>query len=309
MTQDPILVGFDHSPSATAALRWAQDEAARRQAPVRLVYGYEWSGEATPVPGLAAWPDPAVRQEAVAAITQASTEARAARPEVSLTASVVDGPVVSTLCELSQRARMLVVGHRGLGGFTGMLAGSVTSHVAAHAHCPVVVVRGCAPARQPVVVGVDDAAGSEHTLGFAFEQAAARAVDLVAVRAWQPPPVPVRCWRDQTAEDRYQPCPQSALDQLKAAEQRLASEMLQGWQEKYPQLPVQLQLVPTNPARALVEASADAQLVVVGARGRGGFDGLLLGSVSRQLIHHARCPVAVVHDPSEPTTELGRPRS
>ncbi|HLU33214.1 MAG TPA: universal stress protein [Natronosporangium sp.] len=304
MTEHPILVGFDHSPGATAALRWAQDAAARSRAPVRLVYVYEWTGDATPVPEAAGWPDPAVRREAEAAVVQAAAEARAARPEVPLTAAVVDGPAVSTLRKFSEDARLLVVGHRGLGGFTGMLAGSVAVDLATHARSPVVVVRGCARSGQPVVVGVDDAPGAEPALGFAFEEAMARGVDLVAVRAWRPPPVPARYWHDQPPA-AYPPRVDipPVHEVLVAAEQALAEGCLQPWREKYPQLPVHLHLVPHTPAHALVAASADAQLVVVGARGRGGFPGLRLGSVARLLVYHAQCPVAVVRDPTHPTEE------
>jgi nucleotide-binding universal stress UspA family protein len=287
MNDYPILVGYDGSLCAGAAVRWAQDEASRRSAPVRLVYVYEWSADVTPVPVGSAWPAPGIRQEAVEAVEAAVAAARAARPDVVLTGSVVDGPTVSTLRKLSERARLLVVGSRGLGGFAGLMAGSVATGVAAHARCPVVVNRGCAPPSQPVAVGIDDSLDSDHAVGFAFDQAAARGVGLLAVRGWQPVPVPRPVDTGPVAFD---------AEALALAEHRLTERALQAWQEKYPHVPVSIQLRQHCAAHALVSASSDAQLLVVGARGRGGFRGQFLGSAARQLTDHAHCPVAIVRD-------------
>jgi nucleotide-binding universal stress UspA family protein len=286
MNTYPILVGYDGSPSSHAALRWAQDEAARRNVPVRLVYVHEWAATVVPVPAGGCWPDPAVRREAVAVVDEAVARAR---PGVSVSGTVVDGPIVPTLRALSERARLVVLGERGLGGFTGLLAGSIAVGVATHAACPVVVVRGTAPPTYPVVVGVDDASDADQAIGFAFDQAAARGVELVVVRAWQPPPVP---WRNDVRPLIYD------VDELTTVERQLASDALPAWQEKYSEVTVRIRLMPSTPAHALIAASSDAQLVVVGSRGRGGFRGLLLGSVARQVIHHAHCPVAVVRDPT-----------
>jgi len=285
MKDYPILVGYDGSATAVCALTWAQDEAARRAATIELVYVYEWASSVTPVPLGATWPDPAVRREAVATVNQAVARAVTARPEVPLTGRVVDGSVVPILRKLSEHAQLLVLGHRGLGGFTGLLAGSVATGVATHALCPVVVVRGTAQPHLPVVVGVDDSPDADRAVGFGFDQAAARGVPLVAVRAWQPPPVP---WRTDLRPLVYD------TDELAAAERQLAEHALAGWPDKHPEVPVSIRLLPSTPAHALITASAEAQLVVVGSRGRGGFHGLLLGSAARQLVHHAHCPVAVV---------------
>lgn len=287
----PILVGYDGSAGARAALAWAQDEAIRQDAPLRLVYVSEWATTMVPMPLDAGWSDQTVRREAAAVVAEAVAQAP---PGLPVTGTVVDGPVVPTLCELSEHARLVVLGQRGLGGFAGLLAGSVAVGVATHGACPVVVVRGTALPTRPVVVGVDDPADTDRAIGFAFEQAAARGVELVVVRAWQPPPVP---WRSDVRPLVYD------VDELEAAQRRLAGEALPAWQEKYSEVEVRIRLMPGTAAHALITASADAQLVVVGSRGRGGLPGLLLGSVSRQLIHHAHCPVAVVRDPTaRPTT-------
>lgn len=285
MTGRPIIVGYDSSLAAGAALKWAQDEAQRRSVPVRLVYVFEWATLVAPVPAGSGWPDPSVRQEVAAALYEAVSRAQSARPEVQVSGTVVDGTVTSTLRKLSEHASLLVLGDRGLGGFIGLRAGSVAVGGVTHAQCPVVMVRGCAPPRHPVVVGLDDSLDCSDAVGFALDQAIARGVDLLAVRAFQPPPVP---WRRDSAPLSYD------LADLEQAERRLADEALQGWQEKHPDVTVNVRLVHRTAADALINASADAQLVVVGARGRGGFPGQALGSVARKLIDHAHCPVAVV---------------
>jgi nucleotide-binding universal stress UspA family protein len=295
MTTYPILVGYDGSHPARAALHWALDDAARCHAPVRVVYVYEWATPVVPVPAGVGWPDPRARREAVAAVDEAVARARIARPGVPITGMVVDGPLTSTLRALSQRAQLLVLGDRGLGGFPGLLAGSVAVTGASAAHCPVVVVRGCARPSLPVVVGVDESPEIDDVVGFAAEQAAARGVELVAVRAWQPPPVPRR---GDLRPLRY--AGEDAGGELVATARRLADQALHGWRDKFPQVPMTTRLAPGSATAALVAASADAQLVVVGCRGRGGCPGVPLGSVARQLLHHTHCPVAVVRATGTP---------
>jgi nucleotide-binding universal stress UspA family protein len=287
MTGPPILVGYDGSPQAQAALDWALDEAARHAAPIRLVYVYEWTTPVVPVPFGTAWPDRTVRHRATAMVDRAVAQARRARPGLDIDSIVSDGMVTQALCGMSGHARLLVLGNRGIGGFKGLLAGSVAVGVATHANCPVVVVRGIAAPGHPVVVGVDESDDSDRVLSFAFEQAADRGVELIAVRAWQPPPAP---WLTDAPPLSYD------LEELAAVEHRLTVDAVQPWQDKYSQVTVTLRVLPSAPAAALVTASYDAQLVVVGCRGHGGFRGLLLGSVARHLIHHSSCPVAVVRD-------------
>jgi nucleotide-binding universal stress UspA family protein len=128
---------------------------------------------------------------------------------------------------------------------------------------------------------------AQLAVGFAFVEAASRGVGLVAIRAWQPPPVP---WRSDV-----RPLALDA-DELETAEWHALHEALAHWRKTYPAVPATTRLRPGNANNALVTQSQEAQLVVVGSRGRGGFAGLLLGSVSQQLLHHAHCPVAVVRE-------------
>jgi nucleotide-binding universal stress UspA family protein len=284
-----VLVGYDGSPGARAALDWALDEATRLSAPVHLRYVFQWVSEigvfavAPPYrPG-----DPRARAQTV--VDEAATAAAATHPGLEVRVSVVDGAAAGVLCEASRHARMVVLGHGGLGGFSGLLLGSVGVAVTAHAHCPVVVVRGHLPVRssQPIWLGVDGSPESDLAAGFAFDTAARRGVPLAAIHVWDAPPAPRR---NTVPPLSYDP----AL--IEAAERQLLDEDLAHWRDKYPQVAVTTTVVPGHPGLALVDVSHRAQLVVVGSRGRGGFRGLLLGSVNQQLVHHAACPVVVVRE-------------
>lgn len=208
-------------------------------------------------------------------------------PDLAIEQEVVTGFPVPVLTDEAARAQLVVLGDRGLGGFTGLLVGSVAVAVTTHAPCPVVVVRGPTPdaprpSDGPVVVGIDGSPTSEAAVEFAFEVADLRGVPLVAVHAWTDYEIGSTMVAVLDGE---------AID---ADEHRLLAERLAGWSEKYPDVPVQRLVTRCRPARTLVEQSEYAQLVVVGSRGRGGFAGLMLGSVSHALLHHAACPVAVV---------------
>jgi nucleotide-binding universal stress UspA family protein len=288
---DAIVVGYDGSAAAAAALTWALDEGRRLAAPVRLVYVLEWPVYIEPIAQRPAeWPDSQFRRDAESIVQDAAVDAARCAPDVTVRTLVLEGPVAATLCTLSAQPRMIVLGHRGHGGFSGLLIGSVSLTVTAHAHCPVVVVRGGSHDEQrdlPVVVGVDDSVTAQLAVDFAFREAASRGVNLVAVRAWHPPPVP---WRSDV-----RPLALDA-DELETAERHALHEALAGGQRRYPAVATTTRLFPGNASHALVTESGKAQLVVVGSRGRGGFTGLLLGSVSQQLLHHAHCPVAVVRE-------------
>jgi nucleotide-binding universal stress UspA family protein len=294
MSGHPILVGYDGSDHARAALRWAVDVAQRRNAPVHIVFAIDWPSVVPPMSYTPGWPDEQMRRDAEGVVAEAAAEAHRIAPQLTVRSTVADGPAAAALWSRTAEARMVVLGHRGIGGFSGLLLGSVGVAVSAHAHCPVVVVRGEAPpegTHQPVAVGVDESPQAHLAIGFAFEEAASRGVGLVAVRAWEPPQLP---WHSVTRPLVLD------VDELEAAERHLLTEALAGWRDKYPAVPVSTRLIPSGAVPALIAVSHDAQLVVVGSRGRGGFAGLLLGSVSQQLLHHAYCPVAVVREAAGP---------
>jgi nucleotide-binding universal stress UspA family protein len=181
---------------------------------------------------------------------------------------------------------MIVVGARGLGEFGWHMFGSVSSGPLHHAHCPVVVIHDPDTAGReiradaPVLVGIDGSPASEAATALAFDEASRRRVPLVALHAWSDVGVfPIlgmdwQVYRDDGDE--------------------MLGERLAGCQEIYPDVQIRRRLVCDLPARWLVNESEGAQLVVLGSRGRGGFDGLHLGSVSSAVAQSARVPVIVV---------------
>jgi nucleotide-binding universal stress UspA family protein len=154
----------------------------------------------------------------------------------------------------------------------------------------VMVARGDLNARGPVVVGVDGSRLSELAIDFAVREAARREAGVVAVHAWTRPV--------STGPGDMLPLVYD-VDEVQAEEDRVLAESVAGWRDRYPDVDIVHRLVRGRPAPALLAESASAQLVVVGGHGRGGFSGLLLGSVSHAMLHHARCPVVIVQAPRD----------
>lgn len=284
----PIVVGVDGSADSIAAARWAVDEARLRRRPVTLVHVYSWPVPVVPMaPVPSSWTEETLRRAAEALVAEAVAAVRT--EDVPVTGDVRSGPVAYTLVEASRGADLVVLGHRGRGGFATLLLGSVAATVAAHARCPVAVVRpytGQLPADNLVLVGADGSPASGTAVGFAFEEADLRGATLGVVRAWRPPGP---SWRSDVRPAGY-----DDLAELETAEALWLQDWVQPWREKHPQVPVRWMLTGNRPAAGLVEAARKAVLLVVGSRGHGGFAGLLLGSVSQQVINHAPCPVVVV---------------
>ncbi|NUT92886.1 MAG: universal stress protein [Saccharothrix sp.] len=280
----PVVVGVDGSASALAAVAWAAREARRRRVPLKLVHAYLVPARGYPEIVLTGHEvRQALEDQGRRWLVEAEAAARAAADvevEVALEHSGAAGAMVWE----SERARLVVLGSRGLGGFTGLVVGSVAVAVAAHGKCPVVVVRGGDHADGPVVVGVDGSPASEEAVDFAFEAASARGVPLKAVHAWT----------DFLVDGPYGSRLTVDWAEVEAAEQRLLAERLAGRAEKYPDVVVQRLVVRDRPVRALLAEAEGAGLLVVGSRGHGGFTGMLLGSTSQALVHHATCPLAVV---------------
>ena len=291
-----VVVGVDGSADALRAVRWAVPEARRRRAVLRLVHAFAWTDDRmVGMPGLGRedYGD-RLRAAAQRGLSAAAAVASELDRTVPVESELVLGTAAGVLVEQSQSAELAVVGDRGRGRITSMLAGSVAVGVAAHAACPVVVVRGSATAvggpptqPPPVVVGVDGTPLSEAALAFAFDAASTRSAPLLAVHTWlealaDPDMAPLVDWRGLTE------------DETVALGERLA-----GWGEKYPDVIVERVVVEGRAAQVLRDLSRAAQLVVVGSRGRGEFAGLVLGSVSSALVHGAWCPVAVVRSAEE----------
>lgn len=290
LTGGPVVVGVDGSERATNAIAWAAEEAARHGVALRLVHACE-----VPLGYPGGIIDPQVLRTALEEqgrtwLAEGTRVARATAPDIRTEAVFELAPAVPLLVKESRQASQLVIGSRGLGGFTGLLIGSTSVSLAGRSLCPVVVVRGrtaedAPPTEGSVVVGVDGTPVGEAAIAYAFEAASMRRTDLIAVHTWT----------DLLLEVAFAGGT-DALDFSSLAEQagELLGERLAGFQEKYPDVHVHREIRRERATHALLRAAKHAQLVVVGSRGRGGFRGLLLGSTSQHMLYHAPCPVAVV---------------
>jgi nucleotide-binding universal stress UspA family protein len=289
-----IVVGVDGSSSSTEALRWAAREARMRNVPLRIVHVL-----VTPAWGPAPWllttvplPVPAeddlareksgqeVIAQAIKAVEDASEGGGLPQIKTELFYSVP----VSVLVDLSKEAQLVVVGCRGQHALRRVLLGSVSTGLVHHAHCPVAVIHdespdSLNPSKLPVLVGVDGSPASEMATAIAFDEASWRGVDLVALHAWQ--------------DADLEAVPSMEWSAQEAVRNETLAERLAGWRDRYPDVLVHPRVVWGDPARHLLEESESAQLVVVGSHGRGGFAGMLLGSVSTAVTHAARVPVIV----------------
>jgi nucleotide-binding universal stress UspA family protein len=287
-----IVVGIDTSRESGLALAWAAHEAARRQVPLQILHAYFPDH---PDPGIgvpdAARPTGALHllaSRAERACADAAATAHALHPELEITTRRQPAMPGAALVETSRTAALVVVGARGLGAFGSLLLGSVSIHVAAHAHCPVVVVREAATRTVPdtrVILGVDGHAHSMGAVRFAFEQAAMHGKGLTVVHTWQL----------DSMEGAVVPTPGgSNRDRLDEQGRSLLAESIAGFREEFPTVDVRRHVVERNPVDELVRLSQNAHLLVVGTRGRGSMAGLLEGSVSQGVLRRAHCPVAVV---------------
>lgn len=275
-----IVVGSDGSDVSRYAVEWAAREAELRGEPLRIVHAVQaWLlGSATEGPSseVGKW----AREDAGNLLDEAAAQARQAAPGAEVSTDLVAGDARPALIEAAEGASMLVVGGRGEGGFAGLLLGSVAYGVVGHTRCPAVVVQNKpgSPVGQ-IVVGVDASPSSAAAVELAFSEAAARNASLRAVYA-----TPAR---DSGAAMYGQ-----RLDEDEA--RRQLSDAVASVAESHPAVKVVEEVAEGHPVGVLVRASAEADLLVVGQRGRGGFARLLLGSVSRGVLHHATCPVMVV---------------
>ncbi|MBA9002975.1 universal stress protein [Thermomonospora cellulosilytica] len=281
-----IIVATDGSPPADRAVRWAADEAALRGLPLQIVHvideaPYDVLGSAD-----ARVPDRATGV-AESILAEAQKLAFERHPDLAVTTEIARGSVPIALRERAAAAASLVLGHRGRGGFASLLLGSIGLRVAGHAPGPVVVVRGePASARGEIVVGVALDAADEVALAHAFEAAVLRGSRLRAVHAFQ------------LAETLVAAGHYDELAQVEEAHRTRLDDLLIPHRERRPDVAVVADVVREHPVQALVTASEQADLLVVGTHGHGVLRDALLGSVTHGVLHHAHCPVAVVGRPA-----------
>lgn len=286
----PVVVGTDGSPSSDVALAWAIGEARGRKVPLRIVLATHGSYG----PGLTAASEAGGAWQTGTELLLDDIRDRVAAeaPDVPATAEARTGAPVTVLNDESRTAGLLVIGARGHGGFPALRIGSVPAQLSAITQCPLVIVpqpgidSGPAGfAEDTVAVGVDGSATAMAALDFAFRFASRRDLGLSAIHVWTNP-VGMGTGRGMAI----------VTDPAELAEraERTLAESMTGWGEWYPDVRVTRRLVQGHPAQELIREASAAQLLALGTRGRGGFRGLLLGSVSQAVIHHIPCPLVIV---------------
>lgn len=288
----PVVVGVDGSKSALAAVRWAAREAVIRSAPLRIVTSLQ---EITPSLGYYALPQSYfddLKAAGDATLREATEAATAVAEErgtsLDIRSDLLTGPARPALIELSASSQMMVLGARGgdVGAFH--VIGSVTAAVAAHARCPVTAIHEELVGHPSsgfgrVVVGYDGSEHSDAALDVAFEEALLRDAELVVAHGYYDLTPMIGAGMGMS------------FDAIKRTQEIALSERLTTWRDRYPDVRVEEKVAAANPVPVLADLAEEADLLVVGSRGRGGFTGLLMGSTSRALIHTVTCPLTIVH--------------
>ncbi|WTT97504.1 universal stress protein [Streptomyces sp. NBC_00076] len=287
MTELPLVVGVDGSESSLRAVDWAADEAALRGATLRLVYASLWERyEGAALAGDLGKPSEQVMAEDI--VRAAAQRARLRQPGVKAATDILPEEPGYALVREGRNASALVLGSRGRSGFAELLLGSVSLTVAAHADCPVIVLRGShdnqvrsGPSGR-VVVGVGEQGTDSAALRFAVQEARIRGATLDAVRAW-------RCPAHETTDHLL-----LAGEPARLHEQHAAEILEQALKDAPTDVELRRSTVEGPARRVLLAASHEADLLVVGARRNPGQLGLQMGRVAHVVLHHADCAVAVV---------------
>lgn len=283
-----IVVGLDGSEKDEAVLAFAEDEAERFGAPIHLVVAHEvhaglvgaWDAGFVPV-GI----EVDLAEAGARILARAAERVRDARPALAVSTSQPWGTPSHALIEASEDARLVVVGSGRKGALEQVFLGTTSLDTAMHAHCPVAVVGVDTPnPTGPVVVGLDGSSHSAPAARLAVEEAAARGVPLVAVTTW---------WLEvidgvvvtEPGSDEWR--------QVEAGYRAAVEEALAPARALHPDVEVEVVVENARPVPTLVERAKDASVLVVGSRGRGGFAGKALGSVSHKVLQRATCPVIV----------------
>ncbi|MHB9864170.1 universal stress protein [Streptomyces sp. YIM S03343] len=261
----PVVVGVDGSPSCLAAVETAAREAQRRGVQLQLAHALSWTGRVTP--GVPPW-DPdgdEVRELVNGALTMAEGRARRVAPKVAITREVLVGEPGTVLESESRTASLTVVGSSPPSPLRGLRHVSVAGHLTQHGRGPVLVVCGRPTRTGPVVLAEDGTPGVRAAAEFAFAEAQARDTDLVVVHS-----------RGERRRSET-PAPGSDLTDLV---------------RKYPYLRIRSRWIRHRAHRALIDASAGAQLIVLPAHPR--HTPALPLTADHTILRRALCPVAVI---------------
>jgi nucleotide-binding universal stress UspA family protein len=289
MIMKTTVVGYDRTPPSELALAEAAREAVQRGTSLSVVTAYHWPSPSAP----ASAPEPGSAEQAAAKAAEQTAQdgadrALARNPGLSVEALAVAGYAGKVLAETSHTADLLVVGHRGGGGFTGMQLGSTALRVLAGACCPVLVVRdtGHAPHNR-VIAAVDIDEPCDAILDFAFAEASRRSAGLTAIHVWDEPWILAYGQEDPGIADD--------IAGIEAERESRLEAVVRGAHGRYPETHPFHQIATGSTAAILVEAAKHADLLVTGARRHGdGAHGMIIGPVTQTVLHHAECPVAVV---------------
>lgn len=281
----PVVVGVDGSFTAIRTARWAAAVAETFAAPLLIAHARPPIGEGVSFAGGPAAELSAQRESSEAILGAAEHAVRGSFRDLPITTAQLDGFADEVLVELSRRARLIVLGSDAVTVGTAILVGSTIISVATHSICPVIAWRGeeAAPTRLPIVLGVDHDHDSRVAVTAAFEFAHRFGLGILAVHAWS---------TRQSPGDVTLPFMVDSNQMEKAARKHL-SDVLSPWVEIYPGVTVSQIVEPNKPSRALLRRSEDAQMIVVGSRGRGLLAGAMLGSTGLSLLHHSAVPVMI----------------
>jgi nucleotide-binding universal stress UspA family protein len=289
MATKPVTVGVDGSEESLRAVEWAALEARRHGTSLRIVSA---PAELPRLRSYQASPDEiaaALRGIAARSLDAAITRSEEVAPGLRIETGLLSGPSAVAVADSGAGASMLVVGARGAGGFVAMMLGSVSRYAAVWAPCPVVVVREETTAlHREIAVGIRDPEDVTGTLPFAFEEAALRGADLVAVHTWYW--LPAAPSASGPAATLRPPNPA----QISAEAGRHLTAAVDQWRDKYPDVRVRQDVIRGHPARVLASYSARADLVVLGRHGHPAGPGPGIGSIQHAVLDHAHGPVAIV---------------
>ncbi|APC35323.1 universal stress protein UspA [Nocardiopsis dassonvillei] len=301
MADDPIpspkvAVGVDGSASARGALEWAAAEAELRQLPLYVVHALSMPLVMSVYAGPTRFPPTEeMTAQGRRILEEAAEHVRSLRPELRVeTALGLEEPPLALL-RRTGHGDLVVVGSRGMGPVRSVLAGAAGMRLAAKALCPVVVVPGTEE-RAPrlsgplrIAAGVDGSVDSRRALDFALHRAALQeGSSVVVVHSWE---VPLPFATASLTESGWTP-PDDLLE--RQSEELVSGVLAEVMDDATADVDISAVRTQRNPVDALVEAAAEADLVVVGSRGRGGVRGALLGSVSQGVMHSSPVPVVVV---------------